>query len=136
MINFLNSSLQPDCKSGRPSYPLCRPELLNFNLPVALGTTLIAFPLGQGTAKVEVAQNQTDKGFKLHPAPDLANLAEKELMPVVPLWFANMVAMLPSDQHTAPETVIMKIRDDMGGTPAYAVGNNHREIPELGPSND
>ena len=54
---------------------------------------------------MEVSQNQTERGFKLHLAPDLANLAEKELMPVVPLWFAKMVAMLPSDKHTAPETV-------------------------------
>lgn len=56
-------------------------------------------------------------------APDLAGWVEKELMPVVQVWYPKMVAMLPSDQYTAPETVIMEFRDDMGGTPAYALGN-------------
>lgn len=56
-------------------------------------------------------------------APDLAEWAEKELMPVVYEWYPKMVAMLPSDGYTAPETVVMEFRDDMGGTPAYAAGN-------------
>ncbi len=56
-------------------------------------------------------------------APDLDKWVEKELMPVVYEWYPKMVAMLPSDGFTAPETVIMEFRDDMGGTPAYALGN-------------
>ena len=56
-------------------------------------------------------------------APDLDKWVEKELMPVVYEWYPKMVAMLPSDRYDAPETVIMEFRDDMGGTPAYALGN-------------
>ncbi|MES2659587.1 MAG: basic secretory protein-like protein [Verrucomicrobiota bacterium] len=56
-------------------------------------------------------------------APDLVKWAEKELMPVVYEWYPKMVVMLPSDKYTAPETVIMEFRDNMGGTPAYAAGN-------------
>lgn len=56
-------------------------------------------------------------------APDLAGWVEKELMPVMQVWYPKMVAMLPSEPYTAPETVIMEFRDDMGGTPAYALGN-------------
>jgi Peptidase of plants and bacteria len=56
-------------------------------------------------------------------APDLDKWVEKELMPVVYEWYPKMVVMLPSDRYTAPETVIMEFRDDMGGTPAYAIGN-------------
>ena len=56
-------------------------------------------------------------------APDLDKWVEKELMPVVYEWYPKMVAMLPSERFTAPETVIMEFRDDMGGTPAYALGN-------------
>ncbi|MES2923423.1 MAG: basic secretory protein-like protein [Verrucomicrobiota bacterium] len=56
-------------------------------------------------------------------APDLVKWVEKELMPVVYEWYPKMVVMLPSDKYTAPETVIMEFRDDMGGTPAYAAGN-------------
>lgn len=57
-------------------------------------------------------------------APDLDKWVEKELMPVVYEWYPKMVAMLPSDRYTAPETVIMEFRDDLNdGTPAYALGN-------------
>ncbi len=56
-------------------------------------------------------------------APDMAKWVEKELMPVVYEWYPKMVAMLPSEGFTAPETVILEFRDDMGGTPAYALGN-------------
>jgi hypothetical protein len=56
-------------------------------------------------------------------APDLVKWVEKELMPVVYDWYPQLVAMLPSDRFTAPETVILEFRDDMGGTPAYALGN-------------
>ncbi|MES2440279.1 MAG: basic secretory protein-like protein [Verrucomicrobiota bacterium] len=55
--------------------------------------------------------------------PELGKWAAKELMPVVYEWYPKMVAMLPSDRYTAPETVIMEFRDDLGGTPAYAIGN-------------
>lgn len=56
-------------------------------------------------------------------APDLVPWVEKELMPVVEEWYPKLVALLPSDGYTAPTTVKMEFRDDMGGTPAYAAGN-------------
>lgn len=56
-------------------------------------------------------------------APDLGKWASKELAPVLYEWYPKMVAMLPSDRYTAPETVILEFRDDLGGTPAYAIGN-------------
>lgn len=56
-------------------------------------------------------------------APDLMEWAEDELMPVVEEWYPKIVAMLPSEGYTAPNTVMLEFRDDMGGTPAYAAGN-------------
>lgn len=56
-------------------------------------------------------------------APDMTPWVEKELMPVVYEWYPKMAAMLPSKGYTAPETVVLEFRDDMGGTPAYAAGN-------------
>lgn len=56
-------------------------------------------------------------------APDLMPWVEKELMPVVEEWYPKLVALLPSDGYTAPTTVKLEFRDDMGGTPAYAAGN-------------
>ena len=51
-------------------------------------------------------------------APDLVDWVEKELLPMVYIWYPKMVAMLPSDHFTAPDQVIMEFRDDTGGTPA------------------
>ncbi len=56
-------------------------------------------------------------------APDLLEWTQKELIPVVYEWYPKMVGMLPSDGYTAPQTVAFEFRDDMGGTPAYTVGN-------------
>lgn len=56
-------------------------------------------------------------------APDLTVWSEKELLPVIELWYPKLVAMLPSDGYRAPDVVTFEYRDDMGGTPAYAVGN-------------
>lgn len=56
-------------------------------------------------------------------APDLMPWVKEELMPVVEEWYPKMIAMLPSEGYTAPETVFMEFKTDMGGTPAYAAGN-------------
>lgn len=78
-------------------------------------------------AKVQKNYQTLDGKFKFIVdstiAPELGKWADKELMPVVYEWYPKVVAMLPSDRYVAPETVIMEFRDDMGGTPAYAIGN-------------
>ncbi len=56
-------------------------------------------------------------------APALTGWSEKELIPVIEEWYPKLVAMLPSDGYRAPDLVHFEYRDDMGGTPAYAVGN-------------
>jgi hypothetical protein len=56
-------------------------------------------------------------------APDLLAWCEKELMPVVKTWYPKIIELLPSDGYTAPQTILLEFRDDMGGTPAYATGN-------------
>lgn len=56
-------------------------------------------------------------------APDLMKWSQKELKPVVREWYPKIVAMLPSEDFTAPDEVTMEFKDDMGGTPAYAAGN-------------
>ncbi|MCB1131998.1 MAG: hypothetical protein KDN05_12770 [Verrucomicrobiae bacterium] len=57
-------------------------------------------------------------------APELLEWVEKELMPDVEEWYPKMVAMMPSKGYGAPDTVRMEFKDDMGGTPAYAMGNS------------
>jgi len=59
----------------------------------------------------------------LTKAPDLASWTEKTLMPVVEEWYPKIVEMLPSPGYRPPDEVTMKFRDDIGGTPAYAAGN-------------
>jgi len=56
-------------------------------------------------------------------APDLLAWCEKELMPVVKIWYPKIIELLPSDGYTAPDAILLEFRDDMGGTPAYAAGN-------------
>lgn len=56
-------------------------------------------------------------------APDLTEWAEKELMPKVYEWYPKIVDLLPSEGFKAHRTVVLEFRDDMGGTPAYAIGN-------------
>ena len=55
-------------------------------------------------------------------APDLADWAEKELKPVVQSWYPRLVALLASDGYQAPAEIVLRFRDDMGGTPASAGG--------------
>lgn len=56
-------------------------------------------------------------------APELLAWCEKELMPVVEIWYPKIIDLLPSDGYTAPDAILLEFRDDMGGTPAYAAGN-------------
>ncbi|MCW1883546.1 basic secretory family protein [Luteolibacter flavescens] len=56
-------------------------------------------------------------------APALTEWSEKELLPVIEEWYPKLVAMMPSDGYRAPDQVLFEYRDDMGGTPAYAIGN-------------
>lgn len=56
-------------------------------------------------------------------APDLAEWTEKELLPIVEEWYPKLVEMLPSNGYKAPTEVTLEYRDDMGGTPAYALGS-------------
>lgn len=56
-------------------------------------------------------------------APDLMEWAEKELIPVVREWYPKLVSLLPSEGYQAPATMHLQFKDDMKGTPAYAVGD-------------
>jgi hypothetical protein len=55
-------------------------------------------------------------------APELMDWSEKELKPVCLEWYPKLVAMLPSDGYQAPTNIMLRYRDDMGGTPASAGG--------------
>ena len=57
-------------------------------------------------------------------APDLVKWTDEELMPMVYQWYPKLIAMLPSDGYTAPKSIKLTFKDDMGGTPAYAMGND------------
>jgi hypothetical protein len=72
------------------------------------------FPAGDG--KYEITLNTT-------AAPELADWARKELMPVVQDWYPRLVALLPSEGFTAPNRVTIAFRTGMGGTPASTSGN-------------
>ena len=56
-------------------------------------------------------------------APDLVQWTEQQLMPVVYEWYPKMAAMMPSNAYAPPHAITMTFKDDMGGTPAYAMGN-------------
>ncbi len=55
-------------------------------------------------------------------APDLADWAEKELKPIVLLWYPKIAALLPSEGYRPPANITFKFRNDMGKTPASAAG--------------
>ena len=56
-------------------------------------------------------------------APDLEKWATTELIPVVCEWYPKICTLLPSDNFSPPADVTLEFRDDMGGTPAYALGS-------------
>lgn len=56
-------------------------------------------------------------------APDLEEWSKKELLPVIEEWYPKLVKLMPSKGYRAPESVLFEYRTDMGGTPAYAIGN-------------
>ncbi len=68
------------------------------------------------------ADGQTAYVIDATVAPDLAEWAEKELKPVVLAWYPKLVALLQSDGYQAPKRVILRFKDDLGGTPAAAGG--------------
>lgn len=55
-------------------------------------------------------------------APDLLEWADDKLRPVVQEWYPKLVEMLPSEGFRATTNVILRFRNDMGGTPASAGG--------------
>jgi hypothetical protein len=56
-------------------------------------------------------------------APDLSEWAEQTLAPIAAEWYPRIVEMLPGEGYEAPERVMIRFRDGMGGTPASAGGN-------------
>ncbi len=69
------------------------------------------------------ADGKTAMTIDASDAPDLRDWAEQKLKPVVAEWYPKIVAMLPSDGFTAPDSVAIVFKSNMGGTPAYAGGN-------------
>ncbi|MBB5353557.1 hypothetical protein HNR46_003818 [Haloferula luteola] len=56
--------------------------------------------------------------------PDLVPWIEKEMLPVLDVWYPKLVKMLPSKGYKAPQTVNFEIKLDMpAGIPAYAAGD-------------
>ena len=92
---------------------------------------LFAAALALGLASLAQAESKTFKDaagkyeFTLDTsaAPDLADWADKELTPVVKEWYPKIVDMLPSEGFEAPKQVSIGFRSDMGGVPAYTMGN-------------
>src|SRR6185436_6232266 len=54
---------------------------------------------------------------------DLADWGEKNLLGVAKAWYPKLVAMLPTEGYQPPTNVTLILRTIMGGTPAYASGN-------------
>ncbi len=55
-------------------------------------------------------------------APDLADWAEKKLLPVVQEWYPKMSAMLTSDGYSPPKEVLLQFKNGIN-VPAFASGN-------------
>ncbi len=55
-------------------------------------------------------------------SPDLTDWVEKELTPVVRVWYPKLVKLLPSEGYTAPARIAITFKDGMGGTPAATGG--------------
>lgn len=81
------------------------------------------------TAPVKIVKTYKSKDKKFTyvidstKAPELTEWCDKELVPVVEKWYPKLVELLPSKGYKAPDQVSFEFKTDMGGTPAYAVGN-------------
>jgi len=57
-------------------------------------------------------------------APDLAAWSHSTLLPLVAEWYPKIVALLPSENFVAPDTVILEFREGMkAAIPAFASAN-------------
>ncbi len=57
-------------------------------------------------------------------APDLVPWVEKELMPMIEVWYPKLATLLPSPGYKVPDHVRLEFKTDMpNGVPAYAAGN-------------
>ncbi|GHC50382.1 basic secretory protein-like protein [Roseibacillus persicicus] len=56
-------------------------------------------------------------------APELTSWVRQELKPVIIEWYPKMVDLMPSKGYTAPTEVFLEFKPDLGGPPAYAMGN-------------
>ena len=91
---------------------------------------LLALSVGFPTfVHAEPAQTQQGEPWTFeiaidtHATPDLSDWAEKELRPVLEIWYPKIVAMLPSDGFEAPRRVEIQFRDDRDGV-ADTVGTH------------
>ena len=50
--------------------------------------------------------------------PDLTEWSDANLVPMIREWYPKIVAMLPSEDYTAPKRVSVNLRKDMGGVAA------------------
>ena len=56
-------------------------------------------------------------------APELEAWSKQKLAPVVIEWYPKLVSLLPSEGFRPLRDIRIRLKDDMGGTPAYAAGN-------------
>lgn len=73
----------------------------------------IAFEAGAGAYRFVVDATE---------APDLREWVERELAPTVSAWYPRLAELLGSEGYRPPERVMLRFRDDLGGTPAAAGG--------------
>ena len=71
---------------------------------------------------VPTADGSGSFGIDTSAAPELADWAQHQLAPVLAAWYPKIVAMLPSDNYTAPAHFYLTIRP-MDGV-AYTSGTN------------
>ena len=56
-------------------------------------------------------------------APELEAWSKQKLAPVVMEWYPKLIGLLPSEGFRPLREIRIRLKDDMGGTPAYAAGN-------------
>jgi len=76
------------------------------------------------TIRFSTADEHYDFIIDTTAAPELAQWSEDVLKPIIQQWYPKIVAMLPSENFVAPQTVRLRYLpgEKMEGVPAYAQG--------------
>jgi hypothetical protein len=86
------------------------------------GPALVVAAAGSSVFTIPTADGSSQIAIDTSAAPELKDWAEQKLAPVLAGWFPRIVAMLPSENYTAPKQFRITLRPENGV--AYASGTS------------